>query len=582
MRAKYSPATQSTATIFPARLVGCLLALAAHTVQAAAPASAEQDDAQLRRIQERETQTRALLEPTPDVRLSPPAALTPRLPTAETPCFVIRQLELRGDVPDTPSASRFGWMLDTLSGPQQDDSPLRKCVGANGISVLLQRTQDALVAKGYVTTRVFAQPQDLSDGSLVLTVVPGRIRAIRFIDGAPTSLRNAVPAQPGDILNLRDIEQALENLKRVPTADADIQIAPADQPGQSDLLVTYRQGLPLRLLLSADDSGAKSTGQYQGSATLSWDNPLGLNDLFYLSATSDLGGGEPGPRGTEGRTVHYSLPYGYWTLGATFSESRYHQTVAGSSQNYVYSGTSGNAEIKLARLVYRDAVRKTTLHLKAFERHSNNFVDDTEVQVQRRVVGGWELGLGHKEFVGDATVEANLAYKRGTGAFDSLPAPEEALGEGTSRFGLWAGDVSVNVPFNAGSQALRYNGAVRWQHNTTALTPQDRFSIGGRYTVRGFAGDVSLSGECGLLWRNELSAALGDSGQELYLGIDHGQVSGPSAQLLMGQHLGGAVIGLRGSVKNVQYDLFIGTPLYKPAGFKAPDTVTGFSLNLSF
>jgi hemolysin activation/secretion protein len=338
----------------------------------------------------------------------------------------------------------------------------------------------------------------------------------------------------------------------------------------------------VRVSLSADDSGTKSTGRYQGSATLSWDNPLGLNDLFYLSANHDLGGGDPGPRGNRGLTVHYSVPYGYWTLGTTLSDSRYHQTVVGLNQNYVYSGTSGTAEIKLARLIYRDALRKTTLHLKGFERHSQNYIDDTEVLTQRRAVGGWELGAGHKEFVGPATVEGALAYKRGTGDFDSIRAPEEATGEGTSRFGLLAADASVSWPFQWGKQALRYNGALRVQDNTTPLTPQDRFSIGGRYSVRGFDGSSSLSGERGYLLRNELSVGLGGSGQEIYIGLDHGEVSGPSTNLQVGNRLSGAVAGLRGSYKLWQYDVFVGTPLYQPEGFKASDTAAGFNLTVSF
>ncbi len=49
--------------------------------------------------------------------------------------------------------------------------------------------------------------------------------------------------------------------------------------------------------------------------------------------------------------MHYSVPYGYWLLGATASQNRYHQTVQGADQDYVYAGESGNAELKLSRLV---------------------------------------------------------------------------------------------------------------------------------------------------------------------------------------------------------------------------------------
>lgn len=560
-------------------LVGVVSLLLNSLALAQVPTSAQQDAAELRRAQERETQLREQQSRTPDVRSAAPVASLQRLPANEAPCFSIRQLALKGD-----AVSRFGWILDAMAGPLGDDSPLQKCVGTQGINVLLQRAQDALLAKGFVTSRVFAQPQDLSSGKLILTVLPGRIRAIRFKDaaGADTHIWSAMPARSGDILNLRDIEQALENFKRVPTAEADIQITPAGAPDQSDLVIAYQQGTPVRISLSLDDSGSKSSGIYQSGVTFSWDNPLDLNDLFYLTLNHDAGGGDTGPRGTQGNTVHYSLPLGYWTVGTTFSQSRYHQTVIGLAQNYVYSGTSGNAEIKLSRLVYRDATRKTTLSLKAFERHSNNFIDDTEVLVQRRAVGGWELGAGHKVFFGDVTVEGNMAYKRGTADFDSIPAPEEVANEGTSRFGLLSADVALTWPFKAAGQNLRYNASLRLQDNTTPLTPQDRFAIGGRYTVRGFDGESSLSAERGILLRNDMSLALGSSGQEAYAGLDYGEVSGPSSELLVGKYLCGAVVGMRGSIKKLQYDLFVGGPVSKPTGFRTAAVTAGFSVNLSF
>jgi hemolysin activation/secretion protein len=562
--------------------------LAGHVWAQPAPlSSAEQEQ---RRAQERERLLRSSQEKAPDVRLPPaPEAEAARLPAAESPCFPIHELKLRAAAGEQAAlAAQFAWALDAVAGPDADDAPLGRCLGAQGVAIVIKRLQNAVIARGYVTTRLLAEPQDLKTGVLTLTVIPGRIRAIRFSEGSDArgNARTAVPAGPGDILNLRDVEQALENFKRVPTAEADIQIEEAKgegiQPGQSDLVISYKQALPFRASFFADDSGSKATGKYQGGVTLSYDNWFTLNDLFYVSLNKDLGGGEAGSRGTRGSTVHYSVPLGYWTLGATVSDSSYFQSVAGASQDYVYRGTSSNAEVKLSRLVYRDANRKTTLGLKAFQRRSNNFIDDTEVEVQRRVVGGWELAAGHKEFIGQATLEGNLAYKRGTGAFGSLPAPEEAFGEGSSRFAVVSADASLNVPFKIAQQGMRYNVTWRLQHDRTPLTPQDRFAIGGRYTVRGFDGESSLSAERGWLLRNELSTQLGATGQEIYIGLDHGEVGGPSSEFLVGKRLTGAVIGVRGSFNKLQYDFFIGAPVKKPEFFRTASSTVGVSLSASF
>ena len=129
---------------------------------------------------------------------------------------------------------------------------------------------------------------------------------------------------------------------------------------------------------------------------------------------------------------------------------------------------------------------------------------------------------------------------------------------------------------------MRWNALARGQNPSIALTPQDRFSIGGRYSVRGYDGEMALSGERGWLLRNELSWGLDASSHEAYLGIDQGDVSGPSTQNLVGRYLSGAVIGVRGSWGSLQYDLFVGAPITRPERFSTSATTTGFSLNYSY
>lgn len=534
------------------------------------------------RQQERERALRQRQEFRPDVRLERGSSLgVERLPQAEVPCFRIDRIALHGD-----AAAHFDWAVQAAD--LADDPATGRCLGADGINLIMKRVQNAIMARGYVTTRVLAEPQDLKQGALVLTVVPGRIRNIRFAaDSSPRATQwNALPVVSGEILNLRDIEQGLENFKRLPTADADIQIVPAEGldavPGESDLVIAWTQGMPFRLNLTADDGGSKYTGKYQGSLTFSYDHWWTLNDLFYVSFNHDLGGGYRGSKGTRGYTVHYEVPYKYWLLGFTSSSHAYHQSVAGANQTYIYSGTSENSEARLTRLLYRDAVRKSSAYLRAWGRGSTNLIDDTEVEVQRRRMGGWELGLSHREFINAMTLDATLAYRKGTGMFASLPAPEEAFGEGTSRPSLVTLDAQLSLPFEWGSERLRYASAWRGQWNQTPLVAQDRFSIGGRYTVRGFDGETTLMGDRGWLVRNELAWAQERTAQELYLGLDYGEVGGQSARLLAGQHLVGTVLGVRGAYQGLSWDMFVGRPLSKPAGFRTAQNTAGFSLSWAY
>lgn len=554
---------------------------------AAWPATAQQagDPAaqELLRQQERERVLREQQEQRPDVRLERDAQKEgDRLPAREHPCVRIDRIVLEGE-----DSQRFGWAL--AAADPTDDPATGRCLGTEGINVVMKRVQNAIIARGYVTTRVLSAPQDLNQGTLALSVVPGRFREAVFSDpqGRHPALANALPIRSGGLLNLRDIEQGLENLQRVPTVSADIKIAPADgegaAPGQSDLQIDWTQRSPVRASVTLDDAGSRGTGKLQANATLSLDNPLGLNELFYVSAGRGVFNGRG--KDTDSWTAHYDVPYGYWLFGATASAYDYSQNVVGAFERYEYSGRSRNAEARVDRLLLRNAKVKFSAYARGWQRESKNYIDDTEIEVQRRRTAGWELGLTHKQFIGTATLDASVAYRRGTGAFHALRSPEEMAQlwdptlplEGTSRMKLITADAQFSVPFQLGRQRLRYTAAWRAQWNRTPLSPQDRFAIGGRYTVRGFDGESSLSGERGWSLRNDLSLGIG-GGQEFYVAADYGRIGGPSAQWQSGHDLAGMALGLRGGWQQLSWDGFVGSALHKPAHFPTDYTTFGFSL----
>ena len=602
--------------------VMCLIAMSMNTGLAQAQTAQSIEQEQLQKAQDRQKAIQEQQPQAPDVKLQTPSSETVQtLPITESPAFLIQHITLTGD-----SAERFQFALQSglkqtgLHGIQSQDqqtylitdrqlkgqgTQTGVMLGANGINILMKAAQNALVARGYTTSRILAEPQDLSQGTLTLTVVPGRIRHIN-VD--PSNIQqthadrailfNALPMKQGDILNLRDIEQALENIKRVRTVEADIQIAPADTPNQSDLNIQWRQQtVPLRFNMAVDDSGSKATGKYQGTATLSVDSPFRINDLFYFSYGGDLSGydkvsttDEQGNinghqhGGSNNWALHYSIPYGYWELAFNASRYHYNQAVAGANQTYTYSGTSRTQDLKLSRVLHRDSASKTGVYLKGWNRYSDSYIDDAEITVQRRKTAGYEIGLTHKHNIGTIQLNGALAFKRGTGAFNAISAPEEAFGEGTARMKLITADLSITVPWQIKQTPISFTSNNHAQWNKTPLTPQDKLAIGGRSTVRGFDGNMSLSAERGWYSRNELSLSYRPSHQ-IYLALDAGHVSGPSAQYLLGQTLIGTALGLRGQVKlggNLSYDAFVGTPLRKPQGFQTAKTTYGFNLNYAF
>lgn len=124
--------------------------------------------------------------------------------------------------------------------------------------------------------------------------------------------------------------------------------------------------------------------------------------------------------------------------------------MAGINEVYDYNGKSRGSDIGFTRLLYRDARRKSHIGFKLWQKENQSFIDDAEVEVQRRKTAGWQLSLKHKEYIGRSTLDIGLGYKRGTGMADAIAAPEEVFDEGTSRMKVITADISYNHPFQIG------------------------------------------------------------------------------------------------------------------------------------
>ena len=486
----------------------------------------------------------------------------------ESPSFAVTTLKVEGD-----RIEQFPWvqaMLDKYKGRR---------IGIQGINLIVKRLTNAFIDRGYVTTRVLVPEQNLSSGNLRLVIVPGVIREIRFQDPKLWgSWRTAFPTRPGNILNLRDLEQGLEQMKRVPSQDVDMQIVPGAKPGESDIVIAVKRDKPWKTVLSLDDSGSKATGKLQASQTFSVDNLFGINDLFNVSFNGDAD--RRGQLlGSRGDSIYYSFPSGNSTFSISGSRYRYHQTIDSSIQPFIYSGESENLEFRVSQLLSRDQTRKTHLEFSVIKKKSKSFIDDLEIEVQRKNTTAAKIGVSHRQYFGETTVDVLVAVQRGVPWFGAqADLAGQAPDTPTTRYRMWSLDASLNTPVNLGRAKARYSANLRAQYTDDVLYGSEYFSIGNRYTVRGFDGEQTLSASRGWYLRNELAVSLPKIASETYLGLDYGQVMGPGAESMPGRIILGAVAGLRGTVAQCQYDVFVGWPLRKPQSLRTASPTFGFQL----
>lgn len=525
---------------------------------AAAPAYAQFDAGAefFRRQEERDQVERNRIAPRPEVVLPRPALREPADLPAETPCFRIERIDVAG------AEGRLAGLqaaADRYSG---------RCLGAQGVNAVAAALQDVLIRAGLVTTRVVIPEQDLATGTLALVVVPGRVGAVRFAEPqAHASLANVFTMEPGDLLDLRALEEALEQMRRLPSQDVEIDIVPGAAAGTSDIVVKRNAGRPIRGIVSVDDSGQTVTGRNQLGLTLAIDGPLGLNDLFYASVNQalDRAGGS---RDSRGGNLYYAIPYGWWVFSFSAAEFDFKQTVQGAAQTFVNTGESQVLELRAGRTIHRSLASRTGLQFRVQRRRTATWIDDVEILAQRRRISVAEVAVQHRHRFGAVLVDGAIAYRQGVPWFDAeAPLPDAGPDTPNPRYRMGTLDLLVAVPFEAAGRPLRYSAVVRAQYTDDALYAQDFFSIGNRFTVRGFDGQRTLAAERGWLLRNELATPLPLPRHEVYVGLDHGEVSGAFAQAVPGRTLTGAVAGLRGGYRGLLYEGFVGWGLSSPTGF---------------
>jgi len=383
------------------------------------------------------------------------------------------------------------------------------------------------------------------------------------------------------LLNQRDIDQALENLRRLRSqSGATFDIAPGESPGDSELVMYPGNEQRWHLVLGADNAGLNSTGKTGLSGSLTFDSPLHLYDQLQIAGATNANFGSSG-EGNRSLAANYSVPIGYAMFSMGASRSRYKQTVPAFDGPVHYSGVQSQLQAGLSGVIFRNASARTEIRGDIYRRTNRNTYDGVHLPAQTRDVMGYELGLSHRQYVGNIVLNAAIAWRA------SLPGLSKDFGmvldepDFDGKTGIALASFGAQLPFALGNQSLSYQFDWNTQNARTPLAPADYFTIGTRYSVRGFNQQMTLAAESGWAISNELDwylpMAVGT--QSLYGGVDLGRVRGRAADFLTGQTLIGGVLGARGHIAPKSalgtafiYDLSVGWPLSRPAGVSGSPT----------
>ena len=489
--------------------------------------------------------------------------------------FYIKQIQLDG----VPKELSF---LSKIARKHE-----QKHVTVSDITNIRNAFQRKLLDKGYVTSQVYIPEQNLNAGTLQFMVMPGRVEDIRYsASSAHGPWRTAFSVRPGDILNIRDVEQGLEQMKRVSSQSVTMKLLPGTAVGTSIIELSIKQDKPVHGSISFDNSGLESTGVYQGSFTTSFDQVFRANDTFTMSLSGDLSG-SGSIKGTRAASLNYVIPHGKDTFSLSFSKSRYHQTIQSNPYDFTYSGKSTTMKAKWNHVWSRTQREKRAFDISISTRHNHRFINDMEMPVQALRTTSMEFGVSNRKYIGNATLYSRLGFQWGIGALGAQPEHKAsvAMGGPTSRYHMWLVDVDYRKPFIMGHRPASFTSSFhgQWVQGGKRVYSVDTINIGNRYSIYGFDGEYTLMGDSGWYVRNEVSSVIPRLNTEVYLGLDVGAVYGKSTESLVGKTIAGTALGVRGNYSSgLLFDAFVSTPLYKPQGYHTKKFYSGFTVGYRF
>ncbi|QJI32074.1 ShlB/FhaC/HecB family hemolysin secretion/activation protein [Pseudomonas sp. ADAK18] len=473
----------------------CLLTCFALNSAAAAPTPGDQDLIRDRQNRLLEEQQRRLEE----LKDLPGKEAKPVAPTApvDTRCFPIKDIELKG--------------ADSLSAPDRErllKPYIGQCLGVSQLNELLKTITDYYIDKGLVTSRAYLPQQDLSKGHLQVLVVEGKLEGLKGADNSKLSDRElamAFPGKNGDLLNLREIEQAIDQLNRLPSNQAQMELAPGDAVGGSSVLVKNNPQKPWRASLSRNNDGQKSTGEQQWGTGFEWDSPLGLADQLILRGGHDAISDHQ--KTSKNAMLYYNVPWGWWNFSYSYNQSDYRSVAQADTYNFKQSGDSQNHQLRAERVIHRDAVSKTSVNVGLSHLRTNNYIEDSRLDVSSNRLSELQLGINHGRRIGSAFVNIDLGVQNGIGAFDAQRNDQQRDQRGnltpTPDYRKYTATVSYLQPFTLWGESFSFTSLATGQRSEDVLFSPQRMSLGGSSSIRGFK-DQQLTGDSGGYWRNDL------------------------------------------------------------------------------
>ncbi len=245
-------------------------------------------------------------------------------------------------------------------------------------------------SKGFAVARAYLPAQDITDGTITISVIEGRISSYRVSN---TSLLSDATAnayigdvKTGDVIRSENIDRGLLLLQDTPgVSSSRATLQPGASVGTSELLIEVNPASRYNGSVVLDNYGSRYTGEYRVGANLNLASPLGRGDQLSFSALTSGSGLNFG-------RLAYQIPVGSDGLrvGAAYFDTRY--KLGKEFAALLANGTARSTSVFAAYPFIRSQMRNLSGTLSYEDKNLNDRVDSTATQTGKKI-GVASLGL---------------------------------------------------------------------------------------------------------------------------------------------------------------------------------------------
>lgn len=348
------------------------------------------------------------------------------------------------------------------------------------IEASLKKIKQQYRVKGYIAAYAYVPPQEITDDTLKIDVLEGRIDKVsiagqRYFSEA--TLKNAIRLAPGEVLTYESLRSSLSRLSRHRDIKAKAVLEAGESLGTTHVKINVEDKAPYHIGGEVNNFGTKNTGTYRYGVNASHTNITGHMD--ELKTRWQFGDD------VLGATVGYELPV--LPRSGTRLGYQYSMTDVKVGGAFAALQTEGNAAIHTVYAT-QPLYEKEKLNIDGrlsfdSKESENNILGDQRshdqlsilspsltfdwTEKEHRTLSGQTLAFGLDDFLGSMPKTSPTSSRVGAGG----------------QFFAYKGNLihARKLPYDL-TGILRSN----WQLTGDPLPPSEQISVGGANSVRGY------------------------------------------------------------------------------------------------